>query len=183
MNRRGFTPLEKAYPVRGRSSLTGFTLIELLITIAIIGILAGVAVSSYVGSAKKAARSEAYTNLGTIRLLQENHFAEFPAVGYAPAGGGTVDYEATPGVADNGLEDELPAFQPGGCTGCASPFGLNFTFAITQNVALVSPVPVPYDGTTAAQTPCFVAVATGVANTRVDGDVFAIDCNNIANFN
>lgn len=29
---------------------------------------------------------------------------------------------------------------------------------------------------------CFVAAATGVAGTRVAGDVFAIDCNNNRNF-
>jgi len=33
-----------------------------------------------------------------------------------------------------------------------------------------------------AQTPCFVAIATGAAGSRVAGDVFAIDCNNVRNF-
>ncbi|MBS1112125.1 MAG: hypothetical protein H6Q95_417, partial [Nitrospirae bacterium] len=34
----------------------------------------------------------------------------------------------------------------------------------------------------ATETPCFVATATGIANSRVDGDVFAVDCNNNKNY-
>ena len=54
----------------------GFTLIELLIVIAIIGILATTSITAYIGVTKKAARSEAYSNLGSIRLLEEQFFAE-----------------------------------------------------------------------------------------------------------
>jgi len=151
----------------------GFTLIELLIVIAIIGILAVVATTSYIGVSLKAARSEAYTNLENLRLLEEQFFAENGT--YAPIAGGTINYNATPGVADNGIEDELTGFRPG--------TALSFTYLITQNVALpAGAVPVPYGGATVAQTPCFVAVATGLAGTRVAGDVFAIDCNNNRNF-
>ncbi len=162
----------------------GLTLIELLIVIGIIGILAGVAITSYVGTMLKADRAEAYTNLESLKLLEEQFFAEISD--FAPAGGGTINYNATPGVADGGIEDELPGFQPGGCTGCAAPFGLKFTYQITQDVALQTPVPVPYGGATVGQTPCFVAIATAVAGTRpgnqVPPDVFAIDCNNNKNF-
>ena len=35
---------------------------------------------------------------------------------------------------------------------------------------------------TAAPNTCFLATATGVPGTRVAGDVFAIDCNDIRNF-
>ncbi len=54
----------------------GFTLIELLIVISIIGILSIVAVTSYIGVTLKAARSEAYSNLGNLRLLEEQFYAE-----------------------------------------------------------------------------------------------------------
>ena len=54
----------------------GFTLIELLIVIAIIGILATIAIPMYVGQTKKAARTEAFTNLQNLRLLEEQFFAE-----------------------------------------------------------------------------------------------------------
>ena len=171
----------------------GFTLIELLIVIGIIGILAMVATTSYIGSMLKADRSEAYTNLESLRLLEEQLFAENacyqPLVaGVCPAGG-TISYNATPGTADSGIEDALPGFQPSGCTGCATPFGLKYTYVITQNVQITgggNSLAVP--PTTGAQDPCFVATATGVAGTRVckdppnDCDVFAIDCNNNKNF-
>lgn len=152
----------------------GFTLIELLITIAIIGILAVAAVTSYVGVTKKAARSEAYSNLESIRLLEEQRFAD--SATYAGPAAGTAAIQA-PGM--------LPRFQPG-------PGG-QFTYAITNTagVGLPAVVPVPYTGATAALpnplTPCFIATATGILNTRVcpnaaNCDVFAIDCNNNRNF-
>ena len=134
----------------------GFTLIELLIVIAIIGILAMVATTAYIGSMLKADRSEAYTNLESLRLLEEQFFAENAVY--------TLNLAA------------LPGFQPGA--------GTNFTYALNLNVALVPPVAVPYGGATAAQNPCFIATAAGNAGTRpgAQGDVFAIDCNNNKNF-
>ena len=57
----------------------GFTLIELLIVISIIGILAAISVTGYIGVIKKAARSEAYSNLQSIRLLEEQFFARTPS--------------------------------------------------------------------------------------------------------
>ncbi len=166
----------------------GFTLIELLVVIAIIGILAGVAATAYIGSAKNAARSEAYSNLQSLRLLEEQFFAENscyePLVGgVCPAGNNNYNYTATEPPAANTIENVLRGFRPGGCRNCPAPYGLSFTYSITQNVALPpGVVPVPYGGATVAQTPCFVARATGVAGTRVAGDVFAIDCNNNRNF-
>jgi prepilin-type N-terminal cleavage/methylation domain-containing protein len=168
---------------------SGFTLIELLAVIAIVAILAAIAVTSYIGVQLKALRSEAYSNLQTIRLLEEQVFAENacyqPLVaGVCPAGAAIFDYTATdnPPAAPS-IEDLLRGFRPGGCRNCPAPHGLNFTYRITQNVALPpGVVPVPYAGATVAQTPCFVATATGVAGTRVAGDVFAIDCNNNRNF-
>ena len=154
---------------------SGFTLIELLVVIAIIGILAAVATTAYIGSTLKADRSEAYTNLESLRLLEEQFFAENN--GYAPAGGGIITYDATPPggacAAGGGIEDVLPGFQPGGCTCCAAPYGLNFTYSITS---------VDANGDGMAET--FTATAIGAAGTRpgAQGDVFTIDQNNIKNF-
>lgn len=139
----------------------GFTLTELLVTVAIIGILAAVAATGYIGTVKSAARSEAYANLQSLRILEEQFFAENG--GYSASAANVAAIQAL-----------MPAFRPG--------TGLNFTYRITQNVSLTPPVPVPFAGATVALTPCFVAVATGVAGTRVAGDVFAIDCNNNRNF-
>ena len=167
---------------------SGFTLIELLAVIAIVAILSAIAVTSYIGVQLKALRSEAYSNLQTIRLLEEQVFAENacyqPLVaGACPAGAAVFNYTATDPPVANTIEDLLRGFRPGGCRSCAAPHGLNFTYSITQNVALPpGVVPVPYGGATVGQTPCFVATATGVAGTRVAGDVFTIDCNNNRNF-
>ena len=139
----------------------GFTLTELLIVIAIIGILAAIAIPAYVGQQKRAARTEAYSNLQNLRLLEEQFFAENGA--YTASAANVAAIQVL-----------LPGFRPG--------TGLSFDYAITQNVALTPPVAVPYGGATVAQTPCFVAIATGAAGSRVDGDVFAIDCNNVRNF-
>jgi prepilin-type N-terminal cleavage/methylation domain-containing protein len=135
----------------------GFTLIELLVVMAIIGILATVAVTSYVGSTLKARRAEAYSNLNSLRLLEEQRFAENAA------------YTAVLG--------NLTGFQPGA--------GTNYTYALAVGVALPAPpaaVAVPYNAATVANANCFIATATGNAGTRVAGDVFAIDCNNNRNY-
>jgi len=160
----------------------GFTLIELLITIAIIGILAAVATTAYVGSVKKAARSEAYANLESLRLLEEAFFADNAryTTNMGTVAGNTIairdaNLALIQDIANDADIDELRGFRPG--------TGTNFSYRIiSPNVALVPPVAVPYNGVTAAQNPCFVATATGIANSRVAGDVFAIDCNNNRNF-
>lgn len=147
----------------------GFTLIELLITIAIIGVLAGAATTAYIGSLKKAARSEAYTNLDALRLLEEAYFAD--RARYAPTAANVA-----------AIQTDLPGFRP-------DP-NSNFTYSTVINTALPAPptLPtVPYNGANAAQTPCFRAIATGILGTRVCPaatacDVFVIDCNNRKNY-
>ncbi|MGB9715879.1 MAG: prepilin-type N-terminal cleavage/methylation domain-containing protein [Thermodesulfovibrionales bacterium] len=136
----------------------GFTLIELIIVIAIIAILAAIAIPAYVGQQRRAARTEAYTNLEALRLLEEQFFAENAA------------YTASIGVcaADNDnialIQAALPGFRPGNAT--------SYSYCIEQNIDLNGNV----------QTPCFRASAFGNAGTRVAGDTFRIDCNNNRNF-
>ena len=128
----------------------GFTLIELLIVIAIIGILAAIAIPGYIGQQRKAARTEASTNLQNLRLLEEQFFAENGV--YAPAAAPiTRTYNGT-AAADNGIEDILRGFRPG------TESDLNYTYTIA----------VP-----AANSVTFTATAAAKGNRRVAGDA---DC-------
>lgn len=161
----------------------GFTLIELLITVAIIGILAVIGIPAYIGQQKNATRSEAYTNLQNLALLEQQLFADMGC--YYTTGSPPV---CTPPPAPPGgpsgtanIQAFLPGFKPGA--------GTNFTYQINfyTGAGLQTPVPFPYPAANptaalpSATTLCFIAKATGNTS-RVAGDVFVIDCNNNRNF-
>ncbi len=139
----------------------GFTLIELLVVIAIIGILAGIAVPVFLGQRTRAQRSEAMTNLESIRLLEEQYYAE--KGDYAPDAGDC----ATPADANiAAIRGVLPGFKPG------TPQDLFYYYCIELNKN--------YSG--AAEDPCFRARAFGKSGTAVTGQELRVDCNNQKDF-
>ena len=58
-----------------RNRNAGFTLIELMIVVAIIGILAAIAVPSFLRYQLRAKRSEAYANLEAIAKAETSYYA------------------------------------------------------------------------------------------------------------
>lgn len=145
----------------------GFTLIELIIVMTIISILAAIAIPAYIGQQKKAARTEAYSNLETLRLLEEQFFAENGryTITLGTCGANNPGNVATIQTGGGDATNALPGYRPGNDT--------SYSYCIEQNINLNG---------VATATPCFRASAYGNAGTRVTGDVFAIDCNNNRNF-
>ncbi len=184
----------------------GFTLIELLIVIAIIGIIAAIGIPSYIGRQKSAARTEAYTNLQNLSILEAQFFADRgryspcdPATTYAPP-----PPKFTLGTAgkDNPLNTYDPAdgngrglIQRGGAaanaidtnnalTGFRPGSNLSFSYWIVNGQRITNPNTVPPTVADIAATdpPCFVAFAQGNTRSRNNGETYAIDCNNLKNF-
>jgi len=134
----------------------GFTLIELLLVIAILGILTGIAVPLFLGERSKAMHAEAKSNLESLRLVEEQYFAENGSYGACAAYPCTLTYKGTYGTSDNGIEDLLPGFKPGDVN------SLKFSYTLT----------ISNNGNS------FTATATGKSGTPISGATFSIDQDN-----
>ena len=125
-----------------RFSKKGFSIIELMVVIAIIGILAAIAIPSYMGVQKRAKRSEFKTNLEILRLLEEKYYAENSV--YLACAGGTQDCidnfsEFRPGDPNNLLYIYSTTLTNGGQGFLASAKGtskspdLDVVFSVDEN--------------------------------------------------
>jgi type IV pilus assembly protein PilE len=89
----------------------GFTLIELMITVAIVGILAGIAYPSYVNNVKKSRRSDATVALLGLANAMERHYTETNS--YCDAGGaGGSNTCGAPDKNDTGSPSIYPTQSP-----------------------------------------------------------------------
>ena len=88
-----------------RPRSAGFTLIELLVVVMIAGVLAAIALPSYLSQANKARQTEAKTYVGTINRGQQVYFLEHSAFGTLadleiniPPSTGLYNYASAPEV-------------------------------------------------------------------------------------
>jgi len=127
---------------------SGFSIIEMLIVLAVLGILTAIAVPAFLGQRTKAIRSEAIANLESLRLLEEQYFAENGC--YYMVSSTCTDATIT-GITN--IQNFLPGFRPG------NDVSLRFNYQIV----------------TTGNASSFTASATGKDGTPLANQTLSID--------
>lgn len=128
----------------------GFTIVELMIVVAILGIIAAIAIPSYIGYMSNAKKAEAKSNLQAVKLLLEQYYSENAK--YCPAAscaGQSYTYTEN----DDGsvatqtiVTTYLTGFRPKSAAATTAVL-YNYTIALTSNAAyIVTAAPVTSRG-------------------------------------
>jgi prepilin-type N-terminal cleavage/methylation domain-containing protein len=136
---------------------SGFTLIELMITVALIGILAATAVTSYRLFQLRSKRSEAVMNLAALRTAQLAYFNEV---------GGFVSASQSPALAGHPTSSKAN-WMAGGGSFSSDPPGFGFNVLGWQPEG-----PTYFDYDTVAQLGANGWMFTAAAYGDTDGDTF-----------
>ena len=142
-----------------QKSKKGFTLIEVLIAVVIIGILAAIAIPSYLEHVRRGRRADA-----KAKIVQNDQFmASFLAINdrYDIDKGGTA--VALPVVAS-----------PGGATGTAIDYNISFAVAPTATTYTIQAVPRP--GGKMATDPCGTFTINNFGARTVSGSLSVDEC-------
>ncbi|MBF0345898.1 MAG: prepilin-type N-terminal cleavage/methylation domain-containing protein [Nitrospirae bacterium] len=107
-----------------RTKDNGFTFVEVLITIVILGILSAIAIPLYLGQIEKSKRTEATTNLESVRLMLEQYFNENGC--YYKTGSPSACADTTISGATS-IQAFLPGFKPGNAQ------ALKFNYFVTTS--------------------------------------------------
>ena len=86
---------------RRRASAQGFTLIELIVAVAIVGILATVALPSFIGQVRKSRRAEAITEVHRVAQAQERFRSSSAAYSSNVSSGGTSPLRLSPSTSQS----------------------------------------------------------------------------------